>query len=1152
MIGQHLYMRCRTKFFSRDDNRTADSTTVAMSTNVFPGMEQTRKAAGFLENYSGLEDARPVLNLNQDSYPGILKVVQIGKNVTMVGRSYRVQDMVDDGRDSTYSCNYILTGDEQLKFYEKPEYSLKRENFEPYMSVVNRIRNSRDGRIGVNEAYNLFQGQAADVDWGIFEECGFTEETFSAYISSIIQRVAFAKQRGVQNAGKVLVVFPREYCPFWNRDGGSLYGEKLLAATLKLLPVEVSSNLNAISCGGAVLEHNMLAPYQLVFLEVGPSNAMLKSEYSVIDLSQGKTHNVSQNTEYGSWMWKNIGNEAVRNQFIQQVRVLYGEEKFKNAVVTPVLMDSVVEIHKAQTENFRNRELRNNVLVGMFNSFCNTWNELSVGIVKRALAIENADHDCNKDLVTEMIKCLNEKKYTQELYVPIMTYLIHCVAKGLQVDGLAKVICKEIQSGKEEAIRLSEQFVMALQENGIVPDAVVVGLVQAICQDHAISPDLPLKQKASELFSDWYNVFLQTSQWNRCIDVLRIQAELLSDDRTLDATRKMIYGDAIYLMFYGDADSIKSASEILRKEEDRIARKNKGEYGIIWQCLKEQLHGEEYTLNGAIVSQFMYAIEGLSNQLVDQEWAVEYKTLAERFAQSQQEMVVKMPMTHLQNLIRRGGNEVDFYQKILCFVMRVILAKGLLGYSPYIKELMPVLKDLEGTYVNYQARILYLGYLGKRTEEHKKKYISEFDSFSPVFFWELALCSILQEKEDAWMMQLIRSKYRQRSELLRAANRWKWNSEEEMSRFIECYFSLVKMAFGNDEQRLPLDQLCKIYHQEADMICKVGNAGSPSEFIQNILNHTLMQFIRTLDMKDSDELTLLDNDSLNFIYQVKHTDSLIGKVSWDSRWNGVDVLYKLRNVKSMNGEDGFEGFYRTILYEKNKEQYIQPIENQIVYYQNLLASNTLAGRDLREIKLLVSAYAMLRMILMTNGRRGYDIDYVAESLKGRRGVDDRDRIIACYNLFPVLGNYSLPQYDDVMNAVANELNKYIRRNPGIFCDKELVNIYVNLPKHSSALKDQFEYELLILPKEWIKMYGIEDRRTVSGNNAGLHSVIAASLAFVLILAVSLTVFLVGAKNVMLVMIVSAVYALVGVSAVVAVFFMTLNDKRRSSGGRRQR
>ena len=214
MIGQHIYSRCLEGYFSKS-GVNADSTTVTISMDMFARKEQAKRIARECESISVLEDARPVPSEVQGAYRGVLKIRRLNRQITVVCRSYRLHSEQGssgsgESRDFTYASNYILAGEDREKFLENPEYFLNIQDFEPYPSVMQRIRESRmqgnNGRIEANEEYSLFRSQCRKAVPDIFQQAGFNRELFIDYISSIIHRVSGSHY---QKNEKVLVILPQ-------------------------------------------------------------------------------------------------------------------------------------------------------------------------------------------------------------------------------------------------------------------------------------------------------------------------------------------------------------------------------------------------------------------------------------------------------------------------------------------------------------------------------------------------------------------------------------------------------------------------------------------------------------------------------------------------------------------------------------------------------------------------------------------------------------------------------------------------------------------------------------------------------------------------------------------------------------------------------
>ena len=292
MIGQHIYTRCTQGYFGRS---AGDSTTLTITAGMFPIQEQEATIARICERIGGLEDTRKVPEVRDSENRGILKVVRVNDQITVVCRSRRISGRMFAGardfRDFTYSDSFILTGQEKEKFFESPGGALLLENYEPYSSLQSRMnayeKSNVSGYPPVDDRYSILNQGMEDLQ-GIFSELGLAGDLLDRYFYAILSCVL---NRG-SDAGigsRVYVVLPPGCQAERARTGGSLPAEKLLLATYQVLPPFIAAVLNGIS-GGFLDSSGFLEPYQLVIAD-DPAVPVYGAGGYLIDLAD-KTSNV--------------------------------------------------------------------------------------------------------------------------------------------------------------------------------------------------------------------------------------------------------------------------------------------------------------------------------------------------------------------------------------------------------------------------------------------------------------------------------------------------------------------------------------------------------------------------------------------------------------------------------------------------------------------------------------------------------------------------------------------------------------------------------------------------------------------------------------------------------------------------------------------
>lgn len=533
MIGQHIYSRCLEGYFSK--SLTADSTTVTISADMFAREEQAKIVARECEKISVLEDIREVPSEVQGAYRGALKIRRLNRQLTVVCRSYRLhseQSGSGETRDFTYGSSYILTGEDRERFLEKPEYFLNIRNFEPYPSVMKRIRESREmgknGKIEASTEFSLFEGECPEASPEVFRQAGFTRELFIDYISGIIQRVSYSHYEGHER-DKVLLVLPQRFNVPWVKSGGNRYAEEVLAATMRILPSGVREQLSAMVGGMDDADAAVLDGYQLVFMEAGNSQNWRKSEYTVIDLDRQESF-VPEMTDnrYGEFLWDYLMEEETRRNFERQYVALFGKEKNADGDNSPEKYAFVMELLQEAARDFADDRKRTGLLLGLMGYCSDDWSENARNLFCRVLEKENSEPQYDKEIERTLLNLLQEGMCPQEAQEQAVNCILNSIYRGDAEEASIQWVCEGVREGETvivKQVKRMNALVDSDSETQWYKRKSLLDFYYNVCGDSDILAGKEVKKEILSILSEWYISFLEKEDWENCAMITRILSE---------------------------------------------------------------------------------------------------------------------------------------------------------------------------------------------------------------------------------------------------------------------------------------------------------------------------------------------------------------------------------------------------------------------------------------------------------------------------------------------------------------------------------------------------------------------------------------------------------------------------------------------------
>ena len=1066
MIGQHIYSRCLEGYFSKS-GVNADSTTVTISMDMFARKEQAKRIARECESISVLEDARPVPSEVQGAYRGVLKIRRLNRQITVVCRSYRLHSEQGssgsgESRDFTYASNYILAGEDREKFLENPEYFLNIQDFEPYPSVMQRIRESRmqgnNGRIEANEEYSLFRSQCRKAVPDIFQQAGFNRELFIDYISSIIHRVSGSHY---QKNEKVLVILPQKYNMPWEKSGGNAYAEEVLAATMKLLPMCVREQLSANTGGLHEPSASVLEGYQLVFMEPGNTKEWEKSEYSVIDLEQ-KTSYVPENTDrkYAEFLWEHLSEPEVRKNFERQYDTIFDEEKTGEEDHGTEKFALVLQLLDEEKTNFADAAIRRHLLLELVYYCQKHWSKY--GIEKTAKILEKEIQEPGYD--KEVEKCLRElleqEKCPEELRMYCITILMQDILSGEGAQESIQWICNQIEERDSVVLKKfseANDYVEANTNTAWHEKKSLTEFYMNICRNPEISEEDKGKREVLSILSKWYFEFLEQNDWENSSMVVRILSEQLENVGLGQERRKEVYEDLLYLLFFGQGEGRKPIVEIIKNEE-RTFSSNPQNLILFRECCARQMQEEDIHINEDVIWQITYLAVSGDETYLQEQWKVLHGKFVQRFAGSNSQEMFRGIRENFFGWVNNIHDDEKL--QLLYDAMAVAEINNLKYGVPYYNpEFSEFCKLTELLIVNGRERqaadLLYERYMTAEKLENKK---SLFMQMSQTQRWQMLILSTVYHDHDKLLRTARTSFLDQREQFLQVTKSLELTNEEAETA-VEIYLeSLSKIE--------SLPELCHIYRNELPEIKIISEKN-------NFNDHVSTELKKMMEQCDASQGTELNIGDVLFLKEQ-------GFLPFDGeKWKYLDVISSLYQAEPCCYTEDFIRIRSKIIQETGnglKRSYLDALTKKRRALSNVQGAEELLGN-------IVLLEGQIRQDMLDDDK--FSLEEAAREILGGNGK--KEQLLTALRLLNIIQNYGYQRdygaYDceHVKNQLLNVILKMAKANPKIFENAQIVRLYRKIDRDNRKLLEGkgFRKCLQELSGEWQSQYGIREEKSVA-------------------------------------------------------------------------
>ena len=1142
MVGQHIYSRCLEGYFSKS-RLNADSTTVTISANMFAREEQARKIAKECEKISTLEDVRAVPSAIQDAYRGVLKIRRLNRQLTVVCRSYRLhsdqsQTGGGESRDFTYGSSFILSGEDKQRFLEHPEYCLNIQDFEPYPSVIKRIeesrKNGRHGRIEANENYSLFRSSCVDISPEVFAHAGFTKKLFTDYISSIIERVSYSHYSGHEN-DKVLVILPKQFNKPWEKSGGNIYAEEVLAATMKILPEGVRGQLNATTGGMDDPGAFVLEGYQLVFMESGSAKIWKKSEYSVIDLENQESQvTEGLNTDYGEFLWDYLNQEEVRKKFEKQYEILFGEEQTAEGDNSPEKFSLTLRLLQEESRGLTDSRNRGRLFAELADSCGDFWTEQAVSLAVKVLNEEIRNPGYSRILEGSLLNLIRRETCPEELKAPVIVCLLQKIFQGDADEQTVSWMSSGVQAREPliiEKVTEANRRIASDRETTWYRHDSLLEFYFYICKNPDIAADTAVKQQVLSILAEWYISFLDKNDLENCVRIAQILSEQLDDPSLKMESRKEIYQDLIYLLFFSDAEGRKQMGDILKKEERKFSSAPEN-LRLFWECFKGQIRQDDITVNGEVIWQMTYLAVSRDQVFLRDEWEPVYRDMVKRFGGRYRHEIFDITR---QYFLGWAQSIQDEQKRRLVYIAVAIsesdnIEYGRPYYMPDLEQLRDTMRLLEENGLfRPAAMLLYKRY--RAEQGAKEEFIQELNDRE---VWKLLLSWQLCSEKDTYLKSIILKLYDIRKELLPVIAGFTWEDKKETMKAAKIYFYLLRAYTKNNHGDLTsLPVWCRLYRNEISDIAAASQESPFADYVKECFRIVMAECrhdsVRELDMKDV----------------VFMTEA--GLLPLGDGWECLEVLSTIYTLEPQCVSEEFLYLRERIIKESDKEIkqiYLEALEMQRTHLRN-------TGVESELIYNVALLEEQLRQELQNDAE--FDLKNVVSKIFNTSG--DKEELVTEFSLLYVIRSYGADSgrriYDcgEIRKRLFLDVASSARSKPDLFADKAVLKAYKLLGREDRGVLKQagFEQYLQKLPREWKKGYGVYEEENSSGV---ILSVILAGVFLLAGVGVEVLCGLfyenIGAQ---LMMILGVVFSAIGAAGILIVLICMMISGRRESSDR---
>lgn len=715
MIYQHIITRCRRGFFDSDTTLSAGYKPVVLSQNMqdFQQAGNLNDILNYLMNRGSLPDTLDVPDtMVSNTQRGIIRTSCLGP-FTIVSRAFRVGDLCDNRGTVNFVHSYVLSEQDRTAFLEHPEVVTVLQNFDTYQNLNMRCNGLANGNyVPLDASVELMNHCPAPVDLSIFQKCGFNEDTFSALISALCDRVSIG--------GRVALAVPSITQGSWDQEGGSLLGEQLICAVYSILPDCLTRFMGAISYWDDIMEHKALDGVQFVIVANNQNPSLYSDSISLIDLNQNAARNVSSFRDFGRFLWKHLDDIGAIKQFNSYIKELFGEhvdEVRKHSYLMDMVTHMYLSSNGASDDAYRRlADISLELFGNSFHLFPNIEkNAVKYFEVEKKYAPHSQEMEARINLSLANVEIQRLSIFSEMVFC-----LIQNIDIGSATEQTVTTIAALLKDNNDVALDQIFEYLSSVdsKDNYQVSDK-LMELLSAVYNDKDALENKDIKEKVANSLAKHYQSFLEKRQWDRCLVVLRVQAQNLQKDTLSEAQVEDLYRNMWLLFLVGDERSREEIGEIFTQEMTSVyAKRQTARVTICWQqfyklAIEYLKKFQEMLLpveSCEMLIQFLplfFMESGLRKKYM-KEFEAEYTTLYKHLIQNYENHIITNNQLQLMRITGEDG-----YQIPLAMLEKLKLTHG--TYLPSGQECVLLQRILEPKLV-LSERIVYLYFVYKKSD----------------------------------------------------------------------------------------------------------------------------------------------------------------------------------------------------------------------------------------------------------------------------------------------------------------------------------------------------------------------------------------------------------------------------------------------------
>lgn len=536
MIGQHLLLRCTKGYYDKSLTPGLKTAAVSDAFANLPNSEQVDLNSAII-NYAKMPDTMEVPGCTSNR--GILRVVNYD-DVLFAIRTFRVSDRCTGSGSVSFSHTYVFTDQDRYNMLDCPYAMINREKYyDEYASVERRCDGLSSGNpIEINYDLSIHNDFEYSDDSKLFNSLNIDKKTFVSIINAICYRVSYR--------GTVALLLPDITKDTWEAEGGSILGERVLAAVIRILPKCVSRFFSGISYWNESPSYDGIKDITFRVMSGRIQEGLKSSEVSLIDLQKNNISigDVESNGVFAEYLWSIINNKEELRRFHGYIEELFGEY-VDDIPKMPTIMDMVTEMflyEKTIAEPLSRTKDYSALMVQIFKNFgikilyFPKIEEIARSLMSNIIAnksgssllekyiIQVLKHKNSKnvsfrdEMISYIMMCLENDSVTKET----VDYVVECLLQEGSIDN------KIIKSYYEETLDRIEN------DPNNFPNRSFISVMIAIYSSE--NADILLINKMSSILTKAYQSCVRSESYN---DAAAIAISMLSNHTSPSKLREV-------------------------------------------------------------------------------------------------------------------------------------------------------------------------------------------------------------------------------------------------------------------------------------------------------------------------------------------------------------------------------------------------------------------------------------------------------------------------------------------------------------------------------------------------------------------------------------------------------------------------------------